>query len=287
MVTNKRYFGTGRISSQSMTPQRDMYARPDSRVEYQLFSSEYFSNADVKVYFGDIWVDDITSIGFTLQEEVMPIYGYNSYTFDTVARGKRIVQGQFSMNFTSVGFLHQVVENANAIFYALESGEKKGIIKPAYYETMTLSEILQKLGKESFEQIADEYEQAIWGSSTDTEEMLNYANMPYFRQDSLGLDIRIQYGAIEESTGYIQNKMYESGRKERPNLTVDVLNGVQLMGMSKQISTQDQGAPIQEIYSFMARDLNGISFAHMKKGSQSGTTSLGTTYRKMQYGPIR
>jgi hypothetical protein len=287
MIMNRGYLagGTGSKVNRPLTPQRDMYAKPDNRVEYQIFGSEYFSNADVKIYIGDIWIDDATAISLQLQEEVMPIYGYNSFTFDTVARGKRLVQGGITINFTTGGYLHQIIENAEAIFYALETGEQKGLVKPEYYQNMKLDEILRKLGKNSFEEIADDYEKAIWGDEDKTES-LNYANKPYFRQNGLGFDIRIQYGAVSESTGYVQDKFYLSEKKEKPNTTVDIINGVQLNGMSKEITTANQGAPILEYYNFIARDLNGVSLAHLQrqKGNREDDK---TTYRKMQYGPIR
>jgi hypothetical protein len=290
MITNRGYFGKNQLFRGNKIPaMRDAYARKDNRVEYQIFSSEYFSSADVKLYFGDIWVDDAVSIAFSLSEEVMPIYGYNSYTFDTVARGRRLVQGQFAINFTSAGYLHQVVENANAIFYALEQGEKKGIIKPQYYQNMKLDEILAKLGKESFDQIADEYEKAIWGVQPDKNQQLSYADRPFFRQDDLGFDIRIQYGAVAESAGYVNGRFYQSTKTEEPNITVDVINGVQLNGLSKQIATSDQGAPILEYYTFIARDVNGISFTHLhrQRNNIQQPQDIPTVYRKMQYGPIR
>src|SRR5690606_22811655 len=131
----------------------------------QVFSSEYFSGSDVKLYFGDIYVDEITALDFTLQEQTMPIYGYNSYTFDAMVRGRRIIQGAFSLNFTSVGYLQEIVSNANAIYYALQEGEKKGIINPSHYDNVKLGDILKRLGKQSFDQVADEYEKAIWGTA--------------------------------------------------------------------------------------------------------------------------
>lgn len=286
MTTTKGYFTPGGTSSRKLTPQRDMYARPDSRVEYQLFGSEYFSNADVKVYFGDIWIEDATAIVMQLQENVLPIYGYNSFTYDSIARGRRSVQGQFNINFTSVGYLQQVLANANAILFALEKGQKKGIIKPEYYQNMKLSQILEKLGKDSFDQLADEYEKAIWGEGKDADEMLSYADMPYFRQDDLGFDLRIQYGAVSESTGMLSDRFYMREHAIRPNTTVDVINGVQISGMSKQITTQDQGAPIQEMYTFIARDVNGISLNHLQH-QQTKKKDLNTTYRQMQYGVIK
>ena len=293
MATNKGYFTGGLTKGIGLVPTRDSYARQDSRVEYQLFGSEYFSAADVKIFFGDIWVDEAVALGFQLQEEVMPIYGYNSYTYDSIARGKRLLSGSFSINFTTIGYLQQILENANAIFYALEQGEKSGVLSPKYYEEMKLSEILTKLGKSSFDQIADEYEKAIWGIDESANDSLNYADQSYFRQDDLGFDIRIQYGAVSQSANYVDGKFYASTKTEAPNTTVEVINGVQLTGYNKNISTQDQGAPLMEMYSFIARDLNGISFAHLKRmlgdgsgGSESSTDTLDTTYRKMQFGVI-
>ena len=55
----------------------------------------YFSGANVRVYFGDVWVEEMASIQFSVQENVAPIYGFNSYMFDKVARGTRLVSGTF------------------------------------------------------------------------------------------------------------------------------------------------------------------------------------------------
>lgn len=295
MTTNRGYFKSTVPNGKRLMPRRDGYARPtDNRVEYQVFSSEYFSGADVHLYFGDIFVDEITNISFQLQEEVMPIYGYHSYTFDAVARGKRLVQGQFAINFTSVGYLQEIINNANAIYMAIEEGKQKDLIKPEYYKNMSLSEILAKLGKSSFEQIADEYEKAIWGTTDDKDATyLGYSDSPYFGQDQLGFDIRLQYGAVSEATNYVNGKFYQKYSEEPPNLTVDVINGVQLTGLMKTgIGTDSAGAPIQEIYSFIARDFNGVGIAQLaRKQNASNENNSGqsveTVYRQMQYGVIR
>jgi hypothetical protein len=243
-------------------PRRDPYYRQDTRIEYQIFSSEYFSGTDMHIYIGDIWVDEITSIEFTLQEQVLPIYGYNSFTFDTVARGQRIIQGQFSINFTSTGYLQQILEHAEAIQYALEVGKNKKVIDPKYYEKLKLDQILKLYGKESFEQIAEEYEKAIWGEIEDTNgKYLNTIKAPYFRTNPYGFDIRIHYGAVEETVLNQKREVYKSNdpHKRPPNLTVETINGVQITGFSKRAATSDQGAPIQEVYTFIARDINGAS----------------------------
>lgn len=84
----------------------------------------YFSSIDAEIYFGgldNVFVDDIVQINWSIEQAVMPIFGYNSYTFDDIAIGARQVNGMFTINFTKSGFLYDVlasVEPMNrATFY--------------------------------------------------------------------------------------------------------------------------------------------------------------------------
>ena len=80
-----------------------------SFVEYQVYPEDYFNGCDVSVYFGDVWVDDIAAIQFRVSEEVQPIFGYNSYVWDAVARGKRLVQGSFRIHFRESNYLNKIL----------------------------------------------------------------------------------------------------------------------------------------------------------------------------------
>jgi hypothetical protein len=240
-------------------PQGNLYRRPDTRLEYQLFSEDYFSGADVNLFFGDIWVDEAISLNFQLQEEVLPIYGYASYTFDAVARGRRLIQGSFGINFKQVGYLQQILENANAVMYAVQSAQKEGVIKPDDFKKYKLDEILSMYGKESFDQIADDYERALWGLKDDEKNLLSSSASTYFRHDPIGFDIKINYGAVSEAMNpNLPNFATTSLSRKPPNITVETINGVQINSMIKHgIGTDAQGMPIVEYYGFIARDLNG------------------------------
>ena len=69
---------------------------PDRR-EKNLFKEEYFSSTDVEIYFDDKNQTEINYISFSLNEQLKPIYGYASRTWDDVAVGNRIVSGTFQM----------------------------------------------------------------------------------------------------------------------------------------------------------------------------------------------
>lgn len=81
------------------------------QTEYQVFPEEFFSGSDVTVYFGDLFVDTITGIEFTLQEQLRPIFGYADYTYSDISRGQRIVQGTFRIAFKQSGYLFTILEH--------------------------------------------------------------------------------------------------------------------------------------------------------------------------------
>lgn len=65
--------------------------------EENLFLEEYYSGTDTKVYLNNIEQTEISYINFSLNEQLKPIYGYASRTFDDMAVGNRIVTGVLKM----------------------------------------------------------------------------------------------------------------------------------------------------------------------------------------------
>ncbi|WP_422661747.1 peptidoglycan-binding domain-containing protein (plasmid) [Paenibacillus sp. EC2-1] len=79
--------------------------------EYQLFPEEYFSAADATIYFGDIWMDDITNLQFGLVEKTNPLFGYADKTWAHFMRGSRLVTGSFRIAFREAGFMYTVIDH--------------------------------------------------------------------------------------------------------------------------------------------------------------------------------
>lgn len=256
-------YETSALSDAVKQPRFDPYKSPEHRMEYSLYGGEYYCASDVKIYLGDIWVDDAIAIDYTMSEKVTPVYGYASFTYDDIARGQRIVSGSLSINFKSAGYMHNVLKYADAIMYALKVGENKGTVKPHYYDKYKLNELLALLGKKSFAQISAEYEAALWGdinAENANETVLNHDLMPFFPNSNLGFDIRVHFGPVDEVMNNGQYEYYAATYDlQVPEYTVEVINGVQFSAMSKGIATEMQSTPITEAYGFIARDLNGIS----------------------------
>ena len=72
----------------------------------------YYSSIDAEIYFGNEYVEDICDIQWQIQQNHMPIFGFNSYSADAIAVGSRIVMGTFSIRFTSPNYLFRILETA-------------------------------------------------------------------------------------------------------------------------------------------------------------------------------
>lgn len=69
----------------------------------------YYSSVDADIYFGNTFIDEVVSISWQVQQNAMPIFGYNSYTFDDIAVGSRVISGQFAVNYTQSNYLSKVL----------------------------------------------------------------------------------------------------------------------------------------------------------------------------------
>lgn len=84
----------------------------DSR-QINAFNEEFFSGADISLKFHGEVVSDISQFQYQLQEQMKPIYGYQSRLFDSMAIGNRIVIGSFAIPLSDVDFIHKAIAKAN------------------------------------------------------------------------------------------------------------------------------------------------------------------------------
>lgn len=75
----------------------------------------YYSSIDADIYFGNVFIDEVVNISWQVQQNTMPLFGYNSYTFDDIAVGSRIISGQFAVNYTESNYLSKVISTLTKI----------------------------------------------------------------------------------------------------------------------------------------------------------------------------
>lgn len=211
-------------------------AAPSSR-DYPIYNDDYYSGTDVSIYFGDTWVDEIVSIQFEVQEKVSPIFGYADYIYSRLAKGNRTVYGKFRINFTEAGYMQGIIDRLTKVY------------NTSLANTMTReSNVIdnQKIGSQSFEEFASNYEQEIWDKKDIvTDVFARGNNSPSLSAETF--DILIGYGTILGS-GTAQMNGYA-----KPSSTLQIIKNVTLTGRSQIIDTSDNG--LMEEYDFIAQDV--------------------------------
>jgi hypothetical protein len=248
---------------------------------YRIFPSDYFSGCDMAIYIGDTFIDEITGIQFSMQENILPIYGYADYRYRELVHGNRIVNGSFSINFKESAYIYAIMErlrrgkNNENLSGGLATNQEWTMkdVEQLYSEWMNKNKQSIPTGNyDTFETLADYYEHALWGDPESTFSPLDmdFAVLMRERRTSpffnVPFTITITYGNVpgafeaRDNNTYrdvLKNKQYRPGSVLLPiEETVKTIVGVHLCGVSQ---SQDlSGNPCQEIYQFMAQDLDNF-----------------------------
>lgn len=130
------------------------------------YAVEYFSGAQAALFIGDTFVDEITSWQFRRFRNKVPIFGYASTHFDTMAQGQVLVQGSFSINFKEAGYLWLVLDRYSALngrgsvlgevgFGDTQWTTGQGANNSPFYRTSENSTKNEQLNRQSIERILD------------------------------------------------------------------------------------------------------------------------------------
>lgn len=234
---------------------------------------EYFSGANVNVYFGDVWMEEISNIEFSLQEQVAPIYGFHSYTWDRIARGNRFVSGSFTLNFTENGYLQTVLDNLtekvnknNNVLDGYGNGSEYYI--DSKRTAQTIKTLTNESKGENYKSYINSLQKNYWGETSKS----NVSNVGlskdenpfwYGRQHGKdknnplrenGFNILIDYNP-EMNGNDFENCLKNMGTGISAYNTFRTIIGVHIM--SNQQVVGNDGQPIQERFTFIARDLDG------------------------------
>lgn len=72
----------------------------------------YYSSIDASIYFNGYEIDELVQIQWQTDQQTMPLFGYNSYVWDEVAKGSRMITGAFAINFVIPDYLTYVMNKA-------------------------------------------------------------------------------------------------------------------------------------------------------------------------------
>ena len=123
------------------------------------FLKRYYSNIDAEIYVNGNWEEDISSIQWDISQQTTPLYGYNSYIFDDVAQGARLINGSFTIAFTKPRIIDELIKSYIST--------KSGASISSYEDTReSLSTIKIKLNENGKEITSNNAHQPIWSQGS-------------------------------------------------------------------------------------------------------------------------
>lgn len=258
----------------------------DSKLGTGYYETDFYSGSNIQVMVGDVLVDNAVAINYSVQQSKTPIYGYASQYFSFVAMGQVLVTGSLTIAFKESGYLLYTLKRfaetqggdvrflnksgtwgvGGSNFQSLKEASgaaKAGRVRFSNIEQMmqsrnpvqqaTLVKQLHALSDKAFEDLAEEFEDAIWyGSgrgnpntradlfsrnlegSVSEEDILSHRRVDQYPS----VDIWITYGDMEAPDGV--------------NHTVQKILDVHFTGETKTIQADD--SPVYETYFFIARN---------------------------------
>ena len=198
------------------------------------YKTYYYTGGQAQIYMRDVFLDEVTSLQFSTVTNKTPIFGYASRRFDTVAAGNMLVQGTFTINFVSSGYLQIIAQSIQDKNRDSKSSAAKGILKrhsdiakDPYLLNQTINQI-RGLGNQEFRA----YSLQLLKSQRGAGKILQFYDIPPF-------DIFAVFGDSHDPNA---------------NSTTRNIKEVYLTGQSQVVSTG--GEVLQEQYSFIAKDID-------------------------------
>jgi len=203
---------------------------------------EYFTGSQASIYFDDYLIDEVVSIEYSLVTNRRPLYGYGSMVFDTVADGNTLVQGSFVINYVEANYV-------NIIAQAIKDRKDRLNKEPPPLARFGFGD--QSVDGLTDEQLQDVVNQIRGMSNADfigfadfykkdaaNRKGTDQSKLPTTTASHMPFDIWVGVGDDRETAGHITTRQ---------------LKEVYLIGQSHAI--RSNGQPIQEAYSFIAREI--------------------------------
>jgi len=267
MLTTRKTYLKSSITGSALKSQKSLY---NSRTNYDKYSvvvddfdSAYWSGLDANIFFDEIFIDEIVNIQYQVSENVMPLYSWGDYAVRFVARGVKIVQGAFSINFKRSLYIPTILntlKKEEAASYTTSNTTRRmnAVANPTTIEEILSMSKQSQTGKPDLEilnEIQARKAEKFWSSEdTSLKASSSTKNNPLYQTDTDGFTIYIKYGQpkiVDDQTSLYGSN--GSGMTAKSVGTIEAIENVHISGSSKVID--DTGRPVLETYSFIGSNL--------------------------------
>jgi len=227
------------------------------------FNSVYYSGLDTTVFLNDTLLDEIVNIQFQLVENALPLYDYADYSFKTVVKGTRIVQGTFSINFTPEDAVLKALRPATA---QKQTSPVPSTPTEAIFPSTVDIQSLLGMSNEQLTDTANKLRNEYWLLETpslteeDIEKLVS-VNAPYFGTTPSILVIKYlnksfdydQIRPVDADDVTLKSDLNPADYSISQEKTTLTIVDVHITGAGQAID--DSGKNLLNVYNFVGKDL--------------------------------
>lgn len=252
---------------------------PTNPIFNRVYDREYFSGTQAGLYIGDVYVDEVVSASWSVQQTKTPIYGYASQLFDAVSAGPVLVTGNFTVNFKESGYLYlilmrykqltdavdQVLSTVAPSRFTNKPGGRNRIPSPFVKDgrgknldginRVTIERIMK--GEASKDERFEFYN-SLAGLASQLGEDKKFEDIVEVFEDQVwgkapgDLDKMVRRSDDNAFDNFDMYMTFGDYNNRDANHTVRRISGVRLVGSSMAVTIS--GEPVMEEYSFIARN---------------------------------
>ena len=238
---------------------------------------QYYSPTQVTVFLNDYILADACIIAYNIQDEKIPVFGYNDYNYRTVYRGQTLVRGNLAIKFTQQGHLFSVMEQweQDALYHLYVDVDTalKHTGPKALYENV------KNLTADDREKLEDAIASARPGSY-EQKRLIDELRRLFWKQQSYFAEANQTRSAIDESVNVAMRLAATGKRAGLANTSTNkisivfggpeqfgntsltkTIHGVYFDQEAMTITSQvpNDGESIMEVYQFIGRNITSGS----------------------------
>lgn len=129
-------------------------------------TTNYFASNQALLFIGEALVDEVVAINYQFSNPKVPVYGYNAEYYSVAARGKIIVNGNFSINYIQPDYLMAALDsyfsNKNKTLHDkiandAKSVKQNGYLNPLLHQEGSVTDTILKENNIEFEAFGNKF----------------------------------------------------------------------------------------------------------------------------------
>ena len=106
--------GVDRLASQGVLQVNSPGDNKPHWITLSEYNQTYWSGLDAAIYFNDLYIGEMVSLQYEIQESVYPLFPYSARTMEGAKHGTRRVFGQFTINYQQAILFWLILEHIRA-----------------------------------------------------------------------------------------------------------------------------------------------------------------------------